>query len=197
MKRHSIHFRAGDLRPGTGQRRLQAPWRNVSEMSETSKQWIHPGSGGAKRRQVPAFPLNRGMSRSDRGLRQTESLHPSTRKPGRQGPGKFACGRRDSNPYALLHQILSLGCLPIPTRPRDGTAKIQNYPKIFAISPGEVSPVSRIMCWDSISKDSEGEWEHSSAPPSEANGKPAGAPGKPAESIRSSGRQKDATCQPL
>ena len=96
MKRHSIHFRAGDLRPGTGQRRLQAPWRNVSEMSETSKQWIHPGSGGAKRRQVPAFPLNRGMSRSDRGLRQTESLHPSTRKPGRQGPGEFACGRRDN-----------------------------------------------------------------------------------------------------
>ncbi len=28
------------------------------------------------------------------------------------------CGRRDSNPYALRHQILSLGCLPIPTRPQ-------------------------------------------------------------------------------
>ena len=28
-----------------------------------------------------------------------------------------SCGRRDSNPYALRHQILSLGCLPIPTRP--------------------------------------------------------------------------------
>lgn len=75
---------------------LITPWRNVSEMSETSKQWSHPGSGGAKRRQVPAFPLNRGMSRSDRGLRQTESLHPSTRKPGRQGPGEFACGQWDN-----------------------------------------------------------------------------------------------------
>ena len=32
----------------------------------------------------------------DRGLRQTESLHPSTRKPGRQGPGEFACGQWDN-----------------------------------------------------------------------------------------------------
>ena len=118
MKRNSIHFRAGDLRPGTGRRRHQAPLRNVSEMSKTSKQWSHPGSGGAKRRQVPAFPLNRGMSRSDRGLRQTESLHPSTRKPGRQGPGEFACGWGDSNPHAVRHQILSLGCLPISTHPQ-------------------------------------------------------------------------------
>ena len=31
MKRNSIHFRAGDLRSGTGRRRHQAPWRNVSE----------------------------------------------------------------------------------------------------------------------------------------------------------------------
>ena len=31
----------------------------------------------------------------DRGLRQTESLHPSTRKPGRQWPGKIVCGQRD------------------------------------------------------------------------------------------------------
>ena len=29
-----------------------------------------------------------------------------------------SCGRRDSNPYAVRHQILSLGCLPIPTRPQ-------------------------------------------------------------------------------
>ena len=27
------------------------------------------------------------------------------------------CGRRESNPYALRHQILSLACLPISTRP--------------------------------------------------------------------------------
>ena len=28
------------------------------------------------------------------------------------------CGRRESNPYALRHQILSLACLPISTRPQ-------------------------------------------------------------------------------
>lgn len=57
MKRNSIHFRAGDFRPGTGRRRHQAPWRNVSEMSETSKQWSHPGSCGAKRRQDRRSPF--------------------------------------------------------------------------------------------------------------------------------------------
>ena len=59
----------------------------------------------------------------DRGLRQTESLHPSTRKPGRQGPGEFACGWGDSNPHAVRHQILSLGCLPISTHPHIAVAK--------------------------------------------------------------------------
>ena len=59
MKRNSIHFRAGDLRPGTSRRRHQAPWRNVSEMSETSKQWSHPGSASVAQ-QVPAFPLKGG-----------------------------------------------------------------------------------------------------------------------------------------
>ena len=29
------------------------------------------------------------------------------------------CGRRESNPYASRHQILSLACLPISTRPRN------------------------------------------------------------------------------
>ena len=29
----------------------------------------------------------------------------------------FECGRRESNPYASRHQILSLACLPISTRP--------------------------------------------------------------------------------
>ena len=29
------------------------------------------------------------------------------------------CGRGDSNPHALRHQILSLGCLPIPTLPHE------------------------------------------------------------------------------
>ena len=28
------------------------------------------------------------------------------------------CGRRESNPYASRHQILSLACLPISTRPQ-------------------------------------------------------------------------------
>ena len=28
------------------------------------------------------------------------------------------CGRRDSNPHALRHQILNLACLPIPPRPQ-------------------------------------------------------------------------------
>ena len=33
-------------------------------------------------------------------------------------------GWGDSNPHGLRHQILSLGCLPIPTHPREGIAKI-------------------------------------------------------------------------
>ena len=36
----------------------------------------------------------------------------------------FLCGRRDSNPYALRHQILSLAWLPITTRPQR-SAKIE------------------------------------------------------------------------
>ena len=34
------------------------------------------------------------------------------------------CGRRDSNPYALRHQILSLAWLPITTRPHIRTIKM-------------------------------------------------------------------------
>ena len=37
------------------------------------------------------------------------------------------CGRRESNPYASRHQILSLACLPISTRPRIG---LQMYDKL-------------------------------------------------------------------
>ena len=33
-------------------------------------------------------------------------------------PSANSCGRRESNPYASRHQILSLACLPISTRPR-------------------------------------------------------------------------------
>ena len=35
----------------------------------------------------------------------------------------FVCGRRDSNPYALRHQILSLAWLPITTRPQTMVCK--------------------------------------------------------------------------
>ena len=45
------------------------------------------------------------------------------------------CGRRESNPYASRHQILSLACLPISTRPRqyfcpvllERTANVQQF----------------------------------------------------------------------
>ena len=36
----------------------------------------------------------------------------------------FLCGRGDSNPHALRHQILSLAWLPVTTRPRNQNAKI-------------------------------------------------------------------------
>ena len=36
------------------------------------------------------------------------------------------CGRRESNPYASRHQILSLACLPISTRPRQMDCKDMN-----------------------------------------------------------------------
>ncbi|MBQ2068724.1 MAG: hypothetical protein II465_01195, partial [Bacteroidales bacterium] len=48
--------------------RRQPPWRNVSEMSKTSKQWSHPGSASVAQ-QVPVVPPERGMSRSDKGLK--------------------------------------------------------------------------------------------------------------------------------
>ena len=43
------------------------------------------------------------------------------------------CGRRESNPYASRHQILSLACLPISTRPLNMSPSrkgLQNYYKI-------------------------------------------------------------------
>lgn len=54
-------------RNGTGRR--QPPWRNVSKMSKTSKQWSHPGSASVAQ-QVPVVPPERGMSRSDKGLKR-------------------------------------------------------------------------------------------------------------------------------
>ena len=44
------------------------------------------------------------------------------------------CGRRDSNPHASRHQILSLDCLPISTRPQSVlvslTKGLQRYDKL-------------------------------------------------------------------
>ena len=48
------------------------------------------------------------------------------------------CGRRDSNPYALRHQILSLAWLPITTRPH---IKDNNTPdKCFAAFSARLIP---------------------------------------------------------
>ena len=46
----------------------------------------------------------------------------------------FECGRRESNPYASRHQILSLACLPISTRPRIG---LQIYDKLSDLQKKE------------------------------------------------------------
>ena len=56
-------------------------------------------------------------------------------------PPVLKCGRRDSNPYAVRHQILSLGCLPIPTHPH-GDAKIEK--KRFPVKPGMTEGSSRL-----------------------------------------------------
>ena len=40
-----------------------------------------------------------------------------------ENPASVPCGRRDSNPYALRHQILSLAWLPITTRPQTMVCK--------------------------------------------------------------------------
>ena len=39
----------------------------------------------------------------------------------------FLCGRRDSNPHAVRHQILSLARLPIPPRPLNAVQMYVNY----------------------------------------------------------------------
>ena len=68
--------------------------------------------------------LPREMSRSDRGVRDREALSvsPNTSR-GRKKRDRgtlldllITCERRDSNPYARRHQILSLAWLPITTR---------------------------------------------------------------------------------
>ncbi len=43
------------------------------------------------------------------------------------------CGRRDSNPHALRHQILSLARLPIPPRPLKQGANVILFLKIRKI----------------------------------------------------------------
>ncbi len=54
--------------------------------------------------------------------------NPSVPVSGRENPavkaGLFRVyGWGDSNPHGLRHQILSLGCLPIPTHPREKECK--------------------------------------------------------------------------
>ncbi len=68
--------------------------------------------------------LPREMSRSDRGVRGREALsvfQNSSRRNKKRDRGTLLdllimCERRDSNPYARRHQILSLAWLPITTR---------------------------------------------------------------------------------
>ena len=69
--------------------------------------------------------LPREMSRSDRGVRGREALsvcpnsvrgHKKKRPRSTPQSLKKTCERRDSNPYARRHQILSLAWLPITTR---------------------------------------------------------------------------------
>ena len=69
--------------------------------------------------------LPREMSRSDRGVRVREALSDCPKLVSRaqkketgehSAISKKTCERRDSNPYARRHQILSLAWLPITTR---------------------------------------------------------------------------------
>ena len=60
--------------------------------------------------------LPREMSRSDRGVRGLTESRSSHEKSRGNSHGLFQCERRDSNPYARRHQILSLAWLPITTR---------------------------------------------------------------------------------
>jgi hypothetical protein len=46
---------------------------------------------------------------------------------GKQGGYFLLCGRRDSNPHAVRHQILSLARLPIPPRPLNAVQMYVNY----------------------------------------------------------------------
>lgn len=64
------------------------------------------------------YILPREMSRSDRGVRGLTESRSSHRKKMTWSYLHviFLCERRDSNPYARRHQILSLAWLPITTR---------------------------------------------------------------------------------
>ena len=45
----------------------------------------------------------------------------------KQGGYFLLCGRRDSNPHAVRHQILSLARLPIPPRPLNAVQMYVNF----------------------------------------------------------------------
>ena len=59
------------------------------------------------------------------GLRTARTLIPVRENPAVKAGLFRVCGRGDSNPHAFRHQILSLGCLPIPTLPHEGDAKVR------------------------------------------------------------------------
>ena len=69
----------------------------------------------ATKRRRRKFSLGRSHV-SDRGVRGLTESRSSHRKRPWDSHGLFLCERRDSNPYARRHQILSLAWLPITTR---------------------------------------------------------------------------------
>ena len=101
------------LYPGS----VAADWREELDA-------VYAIADGQARRSVPAEGVSLPLDCDD------EQRHTS---PGAAGvyegaePPVLMYGWGDSNSHAFRHQILSLGCLPIPTHPH-GTAKIGYFP---------------------------------------------------------------------
>ena len=67
--------------------------------------------------------------------------HYRNKRKKRTGIGSlFECGRRESNPYASRHQILSLACLPISTRPRRYLNEKADFHLLFLVAGGGLEP---------------------------------------------------------
>ena len=61
------------------------------------------------------------------------------------------CGRGDSNPHALRHQILSLAWLPITTRdPKSGLATNYNTPAVFRTAGAKIVFFFNILILPSV-----------------------------------------------